>query len=305
MKKVLIFGAGGLVGNALQNEFLNDKNYKPFFSYRSDTNLLNFSETKYTVDKIKPDIIINSAAKVGGIYANDNNRVSFLLENLKINMNILESILDKNSLTLINLGSSCIYPLNAENPIKENSLLSGKLEPTNSPYALAKISAIELGNNISKEYGHNIINLMPTNLYGPFDNFDHINSHVIPGLISRMSEAISNKNKIFKIWGDGTPLREFMFSQDLANCVKFILKNDISEDILNIGSNEEISILNLANKIKDLLGYEGKLIFDETKPNGNPRKLLDSSKIYNYGWKPKFSLDEGLKITLNWYRTRA
>ncbi len=305
MKKVLIFGAGGLVGNALQNEFLNDNNYKSYFSFRNDTNLLNYSETKNTIDKIKPDIIINSAAKVGGIYANDNNRVSFLLENLKINMNILESILDKNSLTLINLGSSCIYPLNAENPIKENSLLSGKLEPTNSPYALAKISAIELGNNISKEYGHNIINLMPTNLYGPFDNFDHINSHVIPGLISRMSEAISNKNKIFKIWGDGTPLREFMFSQDLANCIKFILKNDISEDILNIGSNEEISILNLANKIKDLIGYEGKLIFDETKPNGNPRKLLDSSKIYNYGWKPKFSLDEGLKITLNWYRTRA
>lgn len=302
MKKVLIFGAGGLVGNALQNEFLNDENYKSYFSFRSDTDLLNYSETKNTIDKLNPDIIINSAAKVGGIYANDNNRVSFLLENLKINMNILESVLDKNKITLINLGSSCIYPLNAPNPIKETSLLSGKLEPTNSPYALAKISAIELGNNISKEYGHNIINLMPTNLYGPHDNFDHINSHVIPGLISRMTEAKNNSDKIFKIWGDGKPLREFMFSQDLANCIKFILENNIKEDVLNIGSNEEISILDLAYKIRNLIGYEGQLEFDETKPNGNPRKLLDSSKIYNYGWKPKYNLDHGLKITLGWYK---
>jgi GDP-L-fucose synthase len=302
MKKVLIFGAGGLVGNALQNEFLNDKNYKSYFSFRNDTDLLSYSETKNTIDKLNPDIIINSAAKVGGIYANDNNRVSFLLENLKINMNILESVLDKNKITLINLGSSCIYPLNAENPISESSIMGGVLEPTNSPYAMAKLTAIELGRSLNIQYGHKVTNLMPTNLYGPHDNFDEISSHVIPGLISRMHKSKLNKDKEFSIWGTGKPQREFLFVDDLAYAIKFIVENNIETDLINVGSNEEVSILELAKEIKSVVGFEGELIFDSTKPDGNPRKLLDSTVLNSKGWKAKTNLSDGLEITYNWFK---
>ena len=276
--------------------------YNIISSTRNETDLFNFKQTSEKISKVKPDVIINCAAKVGGIYANDTKRTQFLIENLKINLNILESSMPFNEIKIINLGSSCIYPLNAENPIKEDSFMDGKLEPTNSPYAMAKLTSIELGRSISSEYGHKIVNLMPTNLYGPNDNFDEEYSHVIPGLISRMHEAKKTNAKEFRIWGSGMPLREFLYVDDLSNCINFIIQNKIESDLLNVGSGVEISILDLAKKIKTLVGFEGELNFDNTKPDGNPRKLLDSTNINSLGWAASTNLDDGLKKTYSWFK---
>ena len=301
--KILVFGSNGLVGSSLKRtlpkHFLDEE---ITFSTRKDANLFSFKETENLINNISPNIIINAAARVGGIYANNTNRTDFLIENLKINLNILESTKNLENLKIINLGSSCIYPLNAKNPIKEEYLLTGKLEPTNSPYALAKITAIELGNALRKEFNHKVINLMPTNLYGPNDNFSDKYSHVIPGLIKRMHDAKTNDLDIFEIWGSGKPLREFLFVDDLADCIAYLLEKDIDTDLLNVGSGEEISIIELAKKIKNLIGFKGELSFDSKMPDGNPRKLLDSSKLYSLGWKPKVTLDDGLNLTYNWYK---
>ena len=180
--------------------------------------------------------------------------------------------------------------------------MEGKLEETNSPYAMAKLSAIEMGRSLNKQYGHKIINLMPTNLYGPNDNFDESSSHVIPGLIRRMYNAKLESDNVFNVWGDGTPLREFLYVDDLSNAIKFVIENDINEDLLNIGFGEEISIKELALKIKKIVNFAGDIKFDTTKPNGNPRKLLDTTLIRNYGWQPEFSLDKGLKLSFNWFK---
>lgn len=271
-------------------------------STRDDTNLFSYEETKSKIDFTQPDVIINAAAKVGGILANNTYRTEFIIENLKINLNILEACLGNSEIKVINLGSSCIYPLHAENPINEDSFMKGELEPTNSPYAMAKITAIEMGRSMNTQYGHNIINLMPTNLYGPNDNFSENDSHVIPGLIHKMHKAKINDENIFKIWGSGTPLREFLFVDDLSSAVEFIIKNDISIDLLNVGSGDEISILDLANEIKNIIGFEGKIELDKSKPDGNPRKLLDSSKLNKLGWHSETTLVEGLTKTYNWYK---
>ncbi len=300
--RVLIFGSNGLVGSACKAIFEKSKKTSDLYcSSRKDTNLFNFDETNKIIKEYKPDLIINAAAKVGGILANNTLRVDFLLENLKININILESIISKPEIKVINLGSSCIYPLDATNPIKEEYFMTGKLEPTNSPYALAKIAAIELGDSISKQYGNKIINLMPTNLYGPEDNFSENSSHVIPGLIRRMHTAKIENNSDFEIWGSGKPLREFLFSYDLAECIEFICDLDVEENLINIGSGKEISIYNLSKLIKDIVGFEGTLKFDSSKPDGNPRKLLDSSKINSIGWTAQTELKEGLTKTYSWF----
>lgn len=302
--KVLVFGSNGLVGNSIKRIFTTQNFYtEVFFSTRNDTDLFNYKETNKTISKFKPNVIINAAAKVGGIQANNTDRCNFLIQNIKINTNILEACIPDNQIKIINLGSSCIYPLNAENPISENSFMTGKLEPTNSPYAMAKLTAIELGNSLRLEHGHKVINLMPTNLYGPNDNFSKESSHVIPGLIRRMNDAKLNLDKQFSIWGSGTPLREFLFVDDLAIAIDFILKEDIVDNLINIGSGEEISILELAKKIKKVVKYDGNLVFDSSKPDGNPRKLLDSSLISSYGWKPNTSIDNGLEITFKWFLT--
>lgn len=300
--RVLLFGSNGLVGSSCKsilessNKVTELKN-----SNRKDTDLFDYIQTKKTIESFKPDLVINAAARVGGILANNSLRVQFLLENLKINMNILESIISDKNIKVINLGSSCIYPLNAENPIKEEYFMSGKLEPTNSPYALAKITAIELGDSISRQYGNKIINLMPTNLYGPRDNFSENSSHVIPGLIRRMYNAKLNNEDKFQIWGSGKPLREFLFAEDLADCIEFILDKEVNYNLLNVGSGQEFSISQLANMIKDIVDFKGELTFDTSKPDGNPRKLLDSTLINNLGWRPKTQLEEGLKTTYNWF----
>ena len=206
--KVLILGSNGLVGTSVKNVLERNPNIKELIcATRNDADLFNFDETKELIENSKPDIMINAAAKVGGIYANNSKRTEFILENLKINVNILEASIPFSNMYIINLGSSCIYPLEADNPIKEESVMSGKLEPTNSPYAMAKLTAIEIGDALSNQYGHKVLNLMPTNLYGPFDNFSENDSHVIPGLIAKMHKAKEQKAKEFKIWGTGKTLR--------------------------------------------------------------------------------------------------
>ena len=301
--KVLVFGSNGLVGSSLLRILKqNNKIQEVIPSTRKDTDLFSLSETTNTIDRARPDIIINAAAKVGGIVANNTQRTSFIIDNLKINMNILQSIVDKPETKLINLGSSCIYPLHADNPINEKSLMTGKLEPTNSPYAMAKLTAIEIGNAITIEYGHKILNVMPTNLYGPKDNFSETESHVIPGLIKRMHKAKVNNQKSFEVWGTGNPLREFLFVDDLSNAINFLINEDIVIDLLNVGSGEEISIKDLSIIIKDTIGFEGEIVFNNDYPDGNPRKLLDSSLINSFGWKAQTSLVDGIAKTYNWYK---
>jgi len=300
--KVLILGSNGLVGTTLNNQLINsDKVSDIFGSTRKDTDLFSLDETKRLLTDQKPDIVINAAAKVGGIQANNTQRTEFILENLKINMNLLEAVKEFPETKIINLGSSCIYPLNAENPIKESSFLSGMLEPTNSPYAMAKITAIEIGRSINEQYGVNVLNLMPTNLYGPHDKFSELDSHVIPGLIFRMHKAKINEEESFKIWGTGEPLREFMFSEDLARAIEFLIDKDLDTDLINIGSGNEIKIKDLAEKIKNIMDFQGDILFDNNKPDGNPRKLLDSSLINSLGWEAEINLDSGIEKTYNWY----
>ena len=300
--KVLITGSNGLVGSSVSRiledsskvtELLpTNRNNLDLFDYRA---VLNF------IEKNSPEIIVNCAAKVGGIYANNTQRTEFILNNLKINMNLLEASINFPNIRIINLGSSCIYPLNAENPIKESYVMTGPLEPTNSPYAMAKLTSIEIGRSISSQYGHKIINLMPTNLYGPKDNFSSDDSHVIPGLIARMHKEKINNSSTFKIWGTGKPLREFMYVDDLALAIEFLLDKDVEKDLINVGTGNEIQIADLAEKLKNVIDFKGELIFDSSKPDGNPRKLINSDYLKSLGWKPKTDLDSGLEKTYSWY----
>ncbi len=300
--KVLILGSNGLVGSSLSRVLAKDGNFNEVVSAtRNDADLLDLSETKKLIQEIKPNVVINAAAKVGGVLANNSLRSEFLIENIKININLLESIIPFSEIKVINLGSSCIYPLNAENPIKEESIMSGKLEPTNSPYAMAKLTAIELGDSISKQFGHKITNLMPTNLYGPNDNFSDKNSHVIPGLIQRFHKAKFNNADSVQVWGSGNPKREFLYVDDLAECILHILKNNIEDSLLNIGSGHEVSIKELVNKVVELTNYEGVVEYNPDLPDGNPKKLIDSSKINELGWSASTDLDVGLKNTYTWY----
>ena len=299
--KILVLGSRGMVGSSVSRILKKNKDVTLFESTRADTDLFSLSETKQLLNNFKPDIVVNSAAKVGGILANDLQRTDFILNNLKININIIESIIDFPEIKLINLGSSCIYPLGAEVPITESSLLTGKLEPTNSAYAMAKLAAIEMGDAISKQYGHEVIDLMPTNLYGPNDNFSENESHVIPGLISRMHRAKIENKEEFKVWGTGTPLREFLFVDDLANAIEFMVLKNVKPGLYNVGSNEEITIKALVEKIKNVIEFSGEIVFDDTKPDGNPRKLLDSTKFNTLGWKPSIGLQQGLKTTYEWF----
>lgn len=300
--KIIIFGSNGMVGRSLVRILSkSDSISEVISSSRDDTNLFSLDETLIKMKKENPDIVINAAAKVGGIYANNTKRSEFIFQNLKINMNILEACIEFPKTKIINLGSSCIYPLNAENPIKEDSLMTGELEPTNSPYAIAKIAAIEMGRALNKQYSHKVVNLMPTNLYGPHDNFSEMDSHVIPGLIMRMHKSKVANDDIFRIWGSGTPLREFLYVDDLAEAVSFLLDKSCEDDLYNVGFGEEISIMDLAYKIKNIINFQGELAFDSSMPDGNPRKLIDTTRLNNMGWKPLTDLDTGLEKTYNWY----
>ena len=300
--KVLILGSNGLVGSSLSRVLAKDGYFNEIVSAtRKDADLLDLSETKKLIQETKPNVVVNAAAKVGGVLANNSHRSEFLIENIKININLLESVIPFSEIKVINLGSSCIYPLNAENPIKEESIMSGKLEPTNSPYAMAKLTAIELGDSISKQFGHQITNLMPTNLYGPNDNFSDKNSHVIPGLIQRFHKAKINNADSVEVWGSGSPKREFLYVDDLAECIMHILKNNIDDNLLNIGSGHEVSIKELVDKVVELTNYKGVVEYNSDLPDGNPKKLIDSSKINELGWSASTDLDVGLKNTYSWY----
>lgn len=300
--KVLILGSNGLVGSSLSRVLAKDGYFNEIVSAtRKDADLLDLSETKKLIQETKPNVVINAAAKVGGVLANNSHRSEFLIENIKININLLESVIPFSEIKVINLGSSCIYPLNAENPIKEESIMSGKLEPTNSPYAMAKLTAIELGDSISKQFGHQITNLMPTNLYGPNDNFSDKNSHVIPGLIQRFHKAKINNADSVEVWGSGNPKREFLYVDDLAECIMHILKNNIDDNLINIGSGHEVSIKELVGKVVELTNYKGVVEYNSDLPDGNPKKLIDSSKINELGWSASTDLDVGLKNTYSWY----
>ena len=301
--KVIIFGSNGLVGSSLTRILKeSDKVEYLFPSTRDDTDLESPDSIKKTINENSPDYVINCAAKVGGIHANNTYRTDFLIDNLKINLNLFEVLKDFKDVNIINLGSSCIYPLNAKDPISESSLMEGKLEPTNSPYAIAKIASIELGREIANEFGNNVLNLMPTNLYGPNDNFSEMNSHVIPGLIYRMHKASVDEDKEFKIWGSGKPLREFMHVDDLSYCIEFLLGKEVETDLINVGTGEEISILNLAKLIKDTIGFKGDITTNMSMPDGNPRKLLDSTLINNLGWKSSIDLKTGMGQTYKWFK---
>ena len=300
--KVLILGGNGLVGSSLDRVLgESQKVQEVFASTRKDADLFSLEDTQSLINSFRPEVIVNSAAKVGGINANNTQRMEFIIQNLKINMNVFQACMDNPEVKIVNLGSSCIYPLNANNPISEDSFLTGKLEPTNSPYAIAEIAGIEIGRSLNIQYGNDVINLMPTNLYGPNDNFSEKDSHVIPGLIKRMHKSKITNAESFKIWGTGEPLREFLFVDDLSKAVEFLIDKKVETDLLNVGSGNEITIKNLAEKIKKVIDYQGELIFDTSMPDGNPRKLIDSQKINNLGWEPSIDLDEGLKITYSWF----
>lgn len=300
--KVLILGSNGLVGSSLIRILSENKTYDEVIpSNRETLDLFKFDNVKDYIGDLQPDVIVNAAAKVGGILANNTYRADFILDNLKINVNLLEALIPFSNIKLINLGSSCIYPLNAKNPIKEEYIMTGELESTNSPYAMAKLTAIELGNSLKSQYGHKVINLMPTNLYGPNDNFSDKESHVIPGLMGRMHKSKIEGSDEFEVWGTGSPLREFLYVDDLANAISFIIDNNIEDELINIGSNQEISIKELVNSLIEVIKYKGEVKFNDNYPDGNPRKLLDSSKISDHGWEPEIQIQEGLKLTYQWY----
>jgi len=298
---ILILGSGGLVGSSLTRVLGQNKKYKIHPSTRKNTNLFIKDETEKLINDVNPDLIINAAAKVGGIVANNTNRTEFILENLKININLLESIIPYKEIKLINLGSSCIYPLDSPNPISEDNLMNGKLEPTNSPYAMAKLTAIEMGDALSQQYGHSIINLMPTNLYGPNDNFSETSSHVIPGLIRRLTIAKHNKDEVFKVWGTGTPKREFLHVDDLSDAIQFLIESTEVPNLINVGSGQEVTIKELVTLLVDIISFEGEVLFDSSMPDGNPRKLLDSSKLNQMGWNNSIDLNSGLESTYKWF----
>lgn len=302
MKKVYIAGHKGLVGSAIDRVLTKNGYDNIIRKTHAELDLRNKDDVFNFFEKEKPEWVFLSAAKVGGIYANNTYPVDFLLYNLQIQNNIIEAAYEYNVEKLLFLGSSCIYPKECPQPIKEEYLLSGYLESTNRPYALAKIAGIELCDSYNRQYNTNYIAVMPCNLYGINDNYHPENAHVIPMLIRRFHEAKINNLKETIIWGSGTPLREFMCSDDLAEACLYLMENKSAKDIgkfINIGSGKEVTIKELANLIKKVVGFEGEIKLDGSKPDGTMRKLLDVSKINSLGWKYKIELEEGLKTAYN------
>ena len=297
---ILVAGGSGLVGSAIVRE-LKRLNQEVIGISSKDVDLLDRSKTFEYINDLRPTAIIDSAAKVGGIGGNNSYPVEFLSQNLQIQTNLMDAAHIAKIEKFVFLGSSCIYPKSCPQPIKEEYLLTGELEETNSAYAIAKISGIELIRSYRKEYGHKWISLMPTNLYGPNDNFDLENGHVLPVLIRKFVEAQRTNAEEVIAWGTGTPLREFLHVEDLARAVLLCLDKYDDARHINIGTAEEISIKNLAEKIADKVGFKGKIVWSKNKPDGTIRKVLDNRRILDLGWKPIISLDEGLTKTIDWY----
>lgn len=292
--KIWVAGHTGLVGSALTKS-LRVRGISPLTVLHKDLDLCRQQDVENWMIKHQPDFIILAAARVGGIAANASKPADFMYENLAIAQNIIHQAARQNIKKLIFLGSSCIYPKYAPQPLQENSLLTSSLEPTNEAYALAKIAGLKLCEYYRRQYGHDFISVMPCNLYGPGDRWDEAAGHVIPSLISRFHDAKINGKDQVVVWGSGTPLREFLYSEDLANAVLSLLEAPTSHDIINIGSGEEITIAQLAEVVARVVGFKGKIVFDATKPDGTPRKILDSSKIRELGWKKMMTFEDGLR----------
>ena len=291
-----------MVGSAIVRE-LNKQGYENIITRsHSQLDLTNQLAVENFFKTEKPEYVFLSAAKVGGIVANNTYPADFLYENMMIEMNVINSAFKNNCKKLEFLGSSCIYPKFAEQPITEDSLLTGSLEPTNEAYALAKISGLRYCQYLNKQYGTNYISVMPTNLYGPNDNYDSVNSHVLPAMIKKFHDAKENNFSAVTCWGDGSALREFLYVDDLADLCVFLMNNYNEQDPVNAGSGEEISIKDLAELVASIVGYRGEILWDTTKPNGTPRKLLDLSKSKNIGWKYKTPLIDGIKMTYEDFR---
>jgi len=298
---ILVAGGTGLVGSAIVRE-LQGVNKKVIGISSKDVDLLDRAKTFSFIKDLKPSSIIDAAAKVGGVGSNNAYPVEFLSQNLQIQSNLMDAAHEAKVDKFVFLGSSCIYPRNCAQPIKEDYLLTGELEQTNSAYAVAKIAGIELIKSYRKEYGHTWISIMPTNLYGPNDNFDLENSHVLPALIRKFVEAKRNNSPEVVLWGSGTPLREFLHVDDLAKAILICLEKYDNSQHINIGSGDEISIKDLGQKIANLTGFTGKVVWDTSRPDGTPRKVLDSTKINKLGWKRAITLDQGIASTVKWYQ---
>ncbi len=306
--KIYIAGHRGMVGSAIWRA-LERKSYGKLIGKTSKKlDLRNQSAVEEFFIKEKPDIVIDAAARVGGILANNNYPYTFLMDNMLIQNNLIDAALRYNVQKFIFLGSSCIYPKLAPQPLKEEYLLTGSLEPTNEWYANAKISGVKACEAIRKQFGKDFISLMPTNLYGPHDNFDLKTSHVLPALIRKFHDAKSVNLNLSTLshspvylWGSGTPMREFLHVDDLAEAVIFVLEHHLEDGLYNVGTGKDISIKDLAKLVQKIIGHNGEIIWDTSKPDGTPRKVLDVSKLTKAGWKPKINLEEGIRMTYTWF----
>ncbi|MHB9146727.1 MAG: GDP-L-fucose synthase [Symbiobacteriia bacterium] len=301
---IFVGGHRGLVGSAIVRRLERDGFTGILTRTRQELDLRDQATVHRFFGEEHPEYVFLAAAKVGGIMANSTHPADFIRDNLAIELNVIDSAHRYGVKKLLFLGSSCIYPKFAPQPISEEYLLTGELEPTNDAYAIAKIAGIKLCQAYNRQYGTDFICVMPTNLYGPGDNFDLQNSHVLPALIRKFHEAKADQRSSVVIWGTGTPRREFLHVADLADACLFLMDNYSGSELINIGVGEDLTIMNLARLVADVVGFHGELRFDTTKPDGTPRKLLDVSRLRNLGWKPRISLREGIAQTYEWYQSQ-
>jgi GDP-L-fucose synthase len=299
--KIYIAGHRGMVGSACWRALEADGYTNLVGKTSKELDLRNQKDVEDFIRTEKPVAIIDAAAKVGGILANDTYPYEFLMDNMLIQNNLIRSAHENDVSKFIFLGSSCIYPKFAPQPLKEEYLLTDSLEPTNEWYAIAKISGVKLIEALRKEYGRDYVSLMPTNLYGPNDNFDLASSHVLPAMMRKFHEAKLNDNAPVELWGTGSPMREFLHVDDLAQAVLFALENEVTEHLYNVGTGNDLTIKELANWIQSIVGHKGDILWDSSKPNGTPRKLMDSSKLEKQGWSAKIKLKLGIESTYNWF----
>ena len=299
--KIYIAGHKGMVGSAIWRT-LERKGYTNLLGKNSSAlDLRNQAAVQEFMAQEKPEVIIDAAARVGGILANNDYPYPFLMENLQIQNNLIDSALKQGVEKFIFLGSSCIYPKLAPQPLKEEYLLTGELEPTNEWYAIAKITGVKACQAIRKQFGKDYVSLMPTNLYGTQDNFDLNTSHVLPAMMRKFHEAKENNHAPVSLWGSGTPMREFLFVDDMAEAVVFALENTLPDYLYNVGTGEDLTIKELAETIQKITGHQGTIVWDSNKPDGTPRKLMDISKMHALGWKHKVKLEEGIQKTYSWF----
>ena len=299
--KIYIAGHNGMVGSAIWRTLVN-KGFTNLIGVSSkELDLRNQQAVRDFMAKENPEVIIDAAARVGGILANNDYPYQFIMENMQIQNNLIDSALQNNVEKFIFLGSSCIYPKLAPQPLKEDYLLTDTLEPTNEWYAIAKITGVKTCQAIRNQFGKDYVSLMPTNLYGTHDNFDLNTSHVLPAMIRKFHEAKENNHAPVTLWGSGTPMREFLFVDDMAQAVVFALENKLPDYLYNVGTGEDLTIKHLAETIQQITGHKGEIIWDSTKPDGTPRKLMDVTKMHDLGWKHKIELQEGIQKTYNWF----